>query len=246
VAPGYQDLDAVLAWLAHAGLAAEDATGARMVVKAHGTIEQVARTFDVPFGVLALVAPSTHIEWLCLPRFDSPSVFGALLDSQKGGSFGLESAGGPAATAMAYVPNTNVLRTRVVLLTNVGLEHTDVLGDTLEAIATEKLARKHGVFALRETDRVVAAFRHHRLHGQGHTVDHRLEEIALVLEMPVDRSARAARGLRDFLEGSVRHPFLMEDPLGRVEYGLAGRQRVFLGASGHAVPSSVRGACKAL
>ncbi len=35
---------------------------------------------------------------------------------------------------------TNVLRTHVVLLTNVGLEHTDVLGDTLEAIATEKLA----------------------------------------------------------------------------------------------------------
>ena len=35
---------------------------------------------------------------------------------------------------------TNVLGTRVVLLTNVGLEHTDVLGDTLEAIAREKLA----------------------------------------------------------------------------------------------------------
>jgi dihydrofolate synthase / folylpolyglutamate synthase len=35
---------------------------------------------------------------------------------------------------------TNVLRTRVVLLTNVGLDHTDVLGDTREAIATEKLA----------------------------------------------------------------------------------------------------------
>jgi dihydrofolate synthase/folylpolyglutamate synthase len=35
---------------------------------------------------------------------------------------------------------TNVLRTRVVLLTNVGLEHTDVLGSTLEAIAREKLA----------------------------------------------------------------------------------------------------------
>jgi len=35
---------------------------------------------------------------------------------------------------------TNVLRTRVVLLTNVGLEHTDVLGETLEEIAGEKLA----------------------------------------------------------------------------------------------------------
>ena len=35
---------------------------------------------------------------------------------------------------------TNVLRTRVVLLTNVGLDHTDVLGDTRDAIAAEKLA----------------------------------------------------------------------------------------------------------
>ena len=35
---------------------------------------------------------------------------------------------------------TNVLRARVVLLTSVGLEHTEVLGDTLEAIAAEKLA----------------------------------------------------------------------------------------------------------
>ena len=35
---------------------------------------------------------------------------------------------------------TNVLRTCVVLLTNIGLEHTDVLGDTLEGIANEKLA----------------------------------------------------------------------------------------------------------
>lgn len=38
---------------------------------------------------------------------------------------------------------TNVLRSRVVLLTNVGLEHTDVLGSTLAEIATEKLAVVH-------------------------------------------------------------------------------------------------------
>lgn len=38
---------------------------------------------------------------------------------------------------------TNVLRTRVVLLTNVGLEHTDVLGETVEAIASEKLSVVH-------------------------------------------------------------------------------------------------------
>lgn len=38
---------------------------------------------------------------------------------------------------------TNVVRSRVILLTNVGLEHTDVLGDTVEKIATEKLAVAH-------------------------------------------------------------------------------------------------------
>jgi dihydrofolate synthase/folylpolyglutamate synthase len=38
---------------------------------------------------------------------------------------------------------TNVLDTRVVLLTNVGLEHTDVLGETVEEIAKEKLAVAH-------------------------------------------------------------------------------------------------------
>jgi dihydrofolate synthase/folylpolyglutamate synthase len=38
---------------------------------------------------------------------------------------------------------TNVLRARVVLLTNVGYEHTDVLGDSLEEIASEKLAVAH-------------------------------------------------------------------------------------------------------
>ncbi len=63
--------------------------------------------------VLALVSPTTRIEWLCLPRFDSPSVFARLLDTEKGGSFGFESVAGPAHTQMEYVLNTNVLRTRV-------------------------------------------------------------------------------------------------------------------------------------
>lgn len=62
--------------------------------------------------VLALVSPNTHIEWLCLPRFDSPSVFGRLLDAGAGGSFGFEAAG-TVSTSMAYVANTNVLQTRV-------------------------------------------------------------------------------------------------------------------------------------
>ena len=62
--------------------------------------------------VLALVDPSTSIDWLCMPRFDGPSVFARLLDPERGGSFALRGVAG-AETAMAYEENTNVLRTRV-------------------------------------------------------------------------------------------------------------------------------------
>jgi GH15 family glucan-1,4-alpha-glucosidase len=64
--------------------------------------------------VLALVAPSTHIDWLCMPRFDSPSVFGRILDVENGGTFALQPDSGQVSTHMEYVMNTNVLRTEVV------------------------------------------------------------------------------------------------------------------------------------
>jgi alpha,alpha-trehalase len=61
--------------------------------------------------VLALVAPDSSIEWLCLPRFDSPSVFGALLDPERGGTFRFLVAGAPIKAERAeYIVNTNVLR----------------------------------------------------------------------------------------------------------------------------------------
>lgn len=63
--------------------------------------------------VLALVSPRGQIEWLCLPRFDSPSVFAALLDPERGGHFGLEPEGDGVETRMGYLPNTNVLHTEV-------------------------------------------------------------------------------------------------------------------------------------
>jgi GH15 family glucan-1,4-alpha-glucosidase len=61
--------------------------------------------------VLALVSPTAAIEWLCLPRFDSPSIFARLLDQEKGGTFRVLSGGREIEGRMTYVPNTNVVST---------------------------------------------------------------------------------------------------------------------------------------
>jgi alpha,alpha-trehalase len=62
--------------------------------------------------VLALVSPTSAIEWLCLPRFDSPSVFARILDSQRGGTFRFLYGDQEVRGHLRYVQNTNVLSTR--------------------------------------------------------------------------------------------------------------------------------------
>ena len=58
----------------------------------------------------ALVAPNGNVEWLCLPRMDSPSVFGAILDRDAGG-FRVGPADVNVPAARRYIPGTMVLET---------------------------------------------------------------------------------------------------------------------------------------
>jgi GH15 family glucan-1,4-alpha-glucosidase len=60
--------------------------------------------------VAALVAPSGNVEWMCLPRMDSPSIFGAMLDRGAGG-FRLGPADLSVPASRRYLPGTNVLET---------------------------------------------------------------------------------------------------------------------------------------
>ncbi|HEX4908695.1 MAG TPA: trehalase-like domain-containing protein, partial [Actinomycetes bacterium] len=58
----------------------------------------------------ALVAPDGTIDWLCVPRFDSPSLFGALLD-REAGAFRLAPFSINVPSQRAYEPGTNTLVT---------------------------------------------------------------------------------------------------------------------------------------
>ncbi|MFJ9730449.1 glycoside hydrolase family 15 protein [Streptomyces sp. NPDC101171] len=60
----------------------------------------------------ALVTTDGTVDWLCLPRFDSPSVFGALLDKDKGGHCTVRPTHAMYATKQLYLPDTAVLVTR--------------------------------------------------------------------------------------------------------------------------------------
>ncbi|HYU19309.1 MAG TPA: glycoside hydrolase family 15 protein [Chloroflexota bacterium] len=68
----------------------------------------------------ALVGRNGSIDWLCLPRFDSPSIFGAIVDDRIGGRFQIRAGHDQAATRQLYVPETNVLITRFLDADGVG------------------------------------------------------------------------------------------------------------------------------
>ena len=76
---------------------------------------------------VALVGKNGTIDWCCIPSFDAPSVFGALLDAEKGGFFSIAPQEAPEmALKQYYLPETNILITRFFTLEGVG-EITDFM-----------------------------------------------------------------------------------------------------------------------
>jgi GH15 family glucan-1,4-alpha-glucosidase len=64
---------------------------------------------------VALVGMNGSIDWFCYPHFDSPSIFGAILDDTKGGRFQICPVGDQVRHKQFYWPSTNVLITRFLL-----------------------------------------------------------------------------------------------------------------------------------
>jgi GH15 family glucan-1,4-alpha-glucosidase len=77
----------------------------------------------------ALVGTNGSIDWLCLPRFDSPSIFAAILDDKIGGRFRICATADNVTTRQLYVPETNVLMTRFL--------HPDGVGEIYDCMPIE-------------------------------------------------------------------------------------------------------------
>jgi GH15 family glucan-1,4-alpha-glucosidase len=63
----------------------------------------------------ALVGRNGSIDWLCLPHFDSPSIFAGILDEKKGGHFKIAPMAQVTTRKQVYWPDTNILITRFLL-----------------------------------------------------------------------------------------------------------------------------------
>ena|SRR5215218_9487574 len=59
----------------------------------------------------ALVARNGSVDWLCLPRFDSPSCFAAILGDEEHGRWRIAPSGAITATSRRYRPGSLVLET---------------------------------------------------------------------------------------------------------------------------------------
>ena len=75
---------------------------------------------------VALVGMNGSIDWFCIPSFDAPSIFGAILDQAKGGHFKIAPTASGVTYKQIYWPQTNVLVTRFLSSDGVG-EATDFM-----------------------------------------------------------------------------------------------------------------------
>ncbi|WP_200215439.1 glycoside hydrolase family 15 protein [Micromonospora coerulea] len=92
-------------------------------VEAHGLIGDLQTA--------ALVAMDGTLDWFCAPRFDSPSLFGGLLDRRKGGHCTVSPEGVEYVSKQLYLPGTPILITRFLSANGVGelVDFMPVAGD---------------------------------------------------------------------------------------------------------------------
>lgn len=91
----------------------------------------------------ALVGKNGSIDWWCTPAFDSPSVFAAILDPEKGGAFRIQPRVADATCKQMYFPDTNVLVTRFLSPEGIGEIHDFMpIADGTSALQHSRIIRR--------------------------------------------------------------------------------------------------------
>jgi hypothetical protein len=181
----------------------------------------------------ALVGIDGSIDWMCIPRFDSPSVFAAILDDQKGGRFRIGATGENIRQKQHYWPNTNVLITRFLHADGIGeiADYMPVGGETTSPV--DQLVRRlrvvHGKMPFRLECRPAFDYARSRhttfVNDRGARFDATGLSLGLVSSVPLRRDGDGV--VADFVlaEGVTRNSSCDNWPLVKISVSVPARAR---------------------
>ena len=151
---------------------------------------------------IALVGTNGCIDWYCCPAFDSPSIFGAILDKDDGGFYTIRPSGDEWTSKQLYFPDTNVLITRFFTPGGVGeLQDFMPIEDQPE-LHRHRLIRRVVVvrgavdFTLEVQPRFDYAREEHEVEMHPHGVLFRAPSLTLALEGAIAKTMGSERRLR--------------------------------------------------
>ena len=152
---------------------------------------------------IALVGTNGTIDWYCCPAFDSPSVFGAILDKEKGGFYALRPDTDDWDAKQLYFPDTNVLITRFFTEGGVGevqdfmpIDHADIAQHRHRLVRRVVVVRGEVDFRIEVQPRFDYGRAEHEVEMHPHGVLFRSPDLTLALEGAIARTMGHDRTLQ--------------------------------------------------
>src|SRR3954451_15769717 len=153
---------------------------------------------------VALVGTNGTIDWYCCPSFDSPSVFGSILDKAEGGFYALRPTASDWDSKQLYFPDTNVLITRFFTGDGVGevQDFMPIEGQVQENMHRHRLIRRilvvrgHLRFEVAVQPRFDYGRAEHEVEMHPHGVLFRSPDLTLALEGAIAKSMGSERRLQ--------------------------------------------------
>ncbi len=159
---------------------------------------------------VALVGKNGSIDWCCIPRFDAPSVFGALLDAEKGGFFRIAPPETPGMERkQLYLPDTNIIITRFLTVDGVG-EVIDFMPIKEAGSSTHQHHLMRSVQVVRGSLSLEMACRPAFNYARDTHVTHLSEEGAVFISETLCLALTSSVPLEDDGQGGVRATFTLQ------------------------------------